>query len=310
MIGFTGEQIHVFNGIMNPDSHVYFYTNNISGTEEIVTSVFNDADNAFRIDIESPFVASAPSSLPPVLLYEQQKEEFLQRSIGLQASYYYTGDSLVRISPARPKFNWTPAWSYKLDEYTRFANIEETIIEYVRGLRFRKIGKQRMLSAIQENQNQFTYGNTLVLLDGIPLNNHDMIYTYDPSLVKQLDVYRGVYVFGEQFFDGIASFSTYRNDYPRLAANKSMQFYQYAGPQLKRCFYAPDYSLPENRNSRLPDFRHTLLWEPDMRTNGENKISIPFQTSDLTGKFRISVEGITQAGECLYATLLISTYKE
>ncbi len=310
MIGFTGEQIQVFNGKLTSDSQVCFYTTHISGTEEIVSSVFNDPDNRFRIDIESPFVASAPSSLPPLLLYEEQKEELLQRSIGMQAAYYYTRDSLNRFLPASPKFNWQPAWSYKLDEYTRFANIEETVIEYVRGLRFRRIGKQRMLSAIQENQSQFTYGNTLVLIDGIPLNNHDMIFYYDPALVEQLDVYRGMYVFGEHFFDGIAAFKTYHNDYPGLTANKSMQFYQYAGPQLKRCFYAPDYRLPENQNSRLPDFRHTLLWEPDVQTNGANEISIPFQTSDLTGQFRISVEGLTQSGACVYATLLIQTHKE
>ena len=35
------------------------------------------------------------------------------------------------------------------------------------------------------------------------------------------------------------------------------------------------------KRSPVPDFRHTLLWRPDIRTNGESSISIPFTTSDL-----------------------------
>ena len=35
---------------------------------------------------------------------------------------------------------------------------------------------------------------------------------------------------------------------------------------------------------------------------GESSISIPFTTSDLTGDFTITIEGLTQTGEALYAT--------
>ena len=64
----------------------------------------------------------------------------------------------------------------------------------------------------------------------------------------------------------------------------------------------PAYRTEPRRDLLFWDFRHTLLWRPDIRTNGESSISIPFTTSDLTGDFTITIEGLTQTGEALYAT--------
>ena len=72
--------------------------------------------------------------------------------------------------------------------------------------------------------------------------------------------------------------------------------------QAQRIFYMPAYRTEAEKRSPVPDFRHTLLWRPDIRTAGESSISIPFTTSDLTGDFTITIEGLTQTGEALYAT--------
>ena len=66
--------------------------------------------------------------------------------------------------------------------------------------------------------------------------------------------------------------------------------------------YGDDPWTEAEKRSPVPDFRHTLLWRPDIRTNGESSISIPFTTSDMTGDFTITIEGLTQTGEALYAT--------
>ena len=52
----------------------------------------------------------------------------------------------------------------------------------------------------------------------------------------------------------------------------------------------------------MPDGRHTLLWEPNIVTNGKTSIQLPFNTSDLTGEFQITVEGITKDGEIIHTT--------
>lgn len=95
---------------------------------------------------------------------------------------------------------------------------------------------------------------------------------------------------------------TYEHNYPGLVVDNSTQFFDYEGMQAQRIFYMPAYRTEAEKRSPVPDFRHTLLWRPDIRTAGESSISIPFTTSDLTGDFTITIEGLTQTGEALYAT--------
>jgi hypothetical protein len=68
-------------------------------------------------------------------------------------------------------------------------------------------------------------------------------------------------------------------------------------------FQTPDYSEENSRQSRMPDTRHTLLWSPNIQTDGKTTITIPFDTSDLTGEFQATVEGITKDGKFIYVTL-------
>ena len=97
-----------------------------------------------------------------------------------------------------------PDWSYLLDEYTRFTTMEEVVIEFIPGLRFRKMDGVRRLAVLTEERIGYTIGNSLVLLDGIPIVDHEIIFKYDPLKIRKIDVYKGKYVFGGQIFDGIA----------------------------------------------------------------------------------------------------------
>ena len=80
-----------------------------------------------------------------------------------------------------------------------------------------------------------------------------------------------------------------------------MQVEEYEGTQPVYQFYAPSYKDDESlaKQRRMPDYRHTLLWEPDLQTKGQNTIIIPFSTSDITGDYRIIVERITRDGQPL-----------
>jgi hypothetical protein len=75
------------------------------------------------------------------------------------------------------------------------------------------------------------------------------------------------------------------------------------GFQLPREFYSPKYSA-ENINDAHPDYRPTLLWNPDVPvTNGEAEIE--FFTADNLARYHIFVEGISKNGKiCLGTSLL------
>ncbi|MCS3062026.1 hypothetical protein NXX40_03660 [Parabacteroides distasonis] len=110
-----------------------------------------------------------------------------------------------------------------MDEYTRFTTMEEVVIEFIPGLRFRKMDGVRRLAVLTEERIGYTIGNSLVLLDGIPITDHEIIFKYDPLKIRKIDVYKGKYVFGGQIFDGIASFSSYEHNYPGPVVDNSTQ---------------------------------------------------------------------------------------
>lgn len=303
LLGFVGSQIRLFGGQVEKNkTDVLFYTRRIKGVHELATATYSLSSQQCRVDIQSPFVAPSDIKLPEFSLNPTWEDQLLQRSMGLQVLHTFIADSLNKMDTTYAHFQHKPSRTYLLDEYTRFTTMEEVVIEFIPTLRFRMINNTRSLSVLNEERNGFSIGNSMVLVDGIPVTDHESIFRYDPFLVKKIDVYRGKYNFGGQFFDGMIFFSTYNYTYPNLKVGETTQFFDYEGTQARRHFYAPAYINEEDKQSRIPDYRHTLLWLPEVSTNRSSSLAIPFSTSDLAGEFQITVEGLTEDGRIIRGT--------
>lgn len=81
------------------------------------------------------------------------------------------------------------------------------------------------------------------------------------------------------------------------------QLYDQKGTEAVRYFYAPSYN--DGQSPHLPDFRHTLLWEPTLQNNKQMEMSTPFTTSDLPGQYLITVEGIGKNKTIVHATQIV-----
>ena len=68
-------------------------------------------------------------------------------------------------------------------------------------------------------------------------------------------------------------------------------------PQLLKKYYNVDYS--KNKFEKIPDYRYQLYWEPNV-TEINSKNTFEFYTSDISGNFKIIIEGITTTGESVY----------
>ncbi|HUR12122.1 MAG TPA: hypothetical protein VM012_12165, partial [Flavitalea sp.] len=61
-------------------------------------------------------------------------------------------------------------------------------------------------------------------------------------------------------------------------------------------FYSPNYDRFDVRNEKQ-DIRTTLYWNPSVVTKkGNGKVTLQFYNNDITGSFRIVVEGMTKDG--------------
>ncbi len=121
-----------------------------------------------------------------------------------------------------------------------------------------------------------------------------------PGKLDRIDVYPNRYLFGGNLFYGMVALYTAENRYPELQPDPFTQILPYDSPQARRVFYAPSYADASARRSRVPDYRHTLYWNADVVAEG-GRAGVSFYTSDLTGIYRVLVEGITASGEAVSA---------
>ena len=305
-LSFPGKEIRFFMGQPAENGDIRFFTSGISGSKTIATVLYN-ANDLYRLDIVSPFVTRYnPKPMPKLHIDPACYQQLLERSVALQVTHYYLDDPAEKYNASAPAFKLNPTNSYLLDEYTRFTTMRDVFIEFINMARFRRInGKWQLSAGIKQQGNNINYGDVpLVLLDGAPVSDHELIYRYDPLLVECIRIYNTNCIFGGHLFEGIIEFQTYRGQIQDMDFDRSTQIIPYEGPQSFQKTSPPDYTVNENRRNRTPDSRHTLLWAPDVQTEGKTSLRLPFDTSDLTGDFQVTVEGLTKTGEVIFVTAL------
>lgn len=286
---------------------VRFEVKNYYGNSQIIAQPGIDADSFYTVNIIKPFdEITSPGTLPFYKPQRDFKTQILQRSIGMQVQNVYTGDSLRNfieplISDTLPFYGKAEA-SYKLDDYKRFTTMEEVLREYVLEVGVGMRNAKPMIKIFNPQEHDFYKGYALVLLDGIPLTDVNRIFEYDPLKVRKLDVIQTRYVLGQSIFNGIASFSTYEGGYDVLELDPKLLAIDYPGLQMQREFYSPVYETEEQVQKRIPDFRTTLFWTPDITTDKEGKATLRFYSADRKGKYIAVLQGMDEKGNFVSGT--------
>lgn len=304
-ISFVGSDMRYIHGQRRDEHLSYFYTGDIYGSQEIVTSVNSYTGDALCVDILSPFAEQLPASLPPLQIAAEDPA-LMDRFVGVQLQQIMGVDSLGHRQPLEDYYYYRTPTIYDLNEYTRFKTVGETIIEFVNKIVVRK-GKldRRVLKVMIVDERRYSTGNTLVLLDGVAIHNHEEILNYNPYNIRTIKVYDGMYLFGGEVYECMVSFVTHRQSLSSIQLNDASQLFAYECPMLPEEFNAPEYLSKEDRYALSPDFRHTLYWNPFLEQRAVNGVlDLSFYTSDMIGEYKIIVEGFTKEGKDIYGTAL------
>lgn len=303
-IAFVGKDIRYVNGqIISNDGLADFYTSGVFGHQQVVSSVISNLydKTPYRLDIVSPFSQRLPENLPSLQVCLNE-EKMMERHIGAQLQKMIATDTLYHQLSEEKYYQLPIHTSYDLDEYTRFSTLGETIFEFVSWVRVSKVGDKRRIRVYLPEEQRYNTGNTLVLLDGVPVYEHEMLLNYNPYLVKKINIYSGRFTFNGEVFGSIVSFVTHSSNLPSFQLSEESQLFEYECPTLPEAFEMPDYSDAAVKNSRKPDFRHTLYWNPSVEPQKGQPVQLSFYTSDLKGEFDVVVEGITTEGKLIYGT--------
>lgn len=293
-----GKRVELGGAITDKNGLLRVEANHVRGaTQLILQSPYEKA----KLEIKSPYSSSfIKLILPPIDLSEKHTQALVDKSISMQINDAFGKHTRTTLSSDSSAFYGTAPETYLLDDYTRFPVMEEVMREYVKSVWVRKRGDQFIFKIVDRDKGDLLDGESLVLLDGVPIFNVNDIMAFDPLRIKQLDVVPGRYFVGSLAFDGIVSYRTYKGDLGGFKFSPETVIIDYEGLQQHKEFYSPRYETVPEINSRIPDGRHLLYWNPDVQINGKEARQLEFYTSDQPGTYKVTVQGIAADGTPLY----------
>jgi hypothetical protein len=305
-LSIPGQYFNLFSTRSDAQGLVRFDVKDVYGATEFYLQCNTPKEDYYRFEVLTPFSTQFTTSALPPLSLPSGIELIETHSIAMQAQNVYRGDSLRRFAQPLIRdtlpFYGKSDYTYMLDDYTRFTTMEEVLREYVRFINVSARGGKLYLRMLDENVKEFFEEHVLVLVDGVPLMDNNKIFDYDPRKVRKLDIIPKGYLLGPNYFSGVASFTTYEGNLEGFSLDPRILMVNYEGLLLQREFYAPVYETASQQSSRIPDFRTTLMWKPDIVTDEKGSSALSFYTSDNKGQYIGVLQGLDKEGRPALAT--------
>jgi hypothetical protein len=304
-LSIPGTQFDFTTSVTNEKGIATFNVKELYGPSRVILQVKGLAAGSYNIELLSPFYQATSTTTVPFYLPNQ--DSLLEKySINMQVQNIFNADSMRMFYAHETKdslpFYGRALYSYNLDAYTRFTTMEEVLREYVREINVAAKNGKLYLRILDEARKEFNEDDILVLWDGVPVSDPHSIFSFDPLKVKRLEVIPRRFAAGGSFFKGIASFTTYNGDLAGYTLPRDVFSNDYEGLQLQREFYSPTYETATQINSRMPDFRNTLYWSPNVSTTAKGEGKVQFYTGDRKGKYLVVLQGLDENGDPVIAT--------
>ncbi len=308
-LSVPGKALQFYTSSLRNNGEFKFFTKNFYGSNEIVLQTDPRTDSLLKLEIVSPFSDKFGMYNTPKFIFAKDfQQSLLKRSVSTQVTNVFMGKFLKKEIIAQEDsipFFFNADKTYKLDDYVRFPAMEEVLREYVSEMGVDIKKKAYHLKILDPVAKQYYTSSPLILLDGVPMfDDGNKIIKYDPLKVEKLNIVNTTFFYGPTVFKVIASFQTYKGDFSGLEINPLATVADYDGLQLQREFYSPMYSDDKLKSSRIPDFRNTLYWSPNIKTDKEGKAILNFSSSDLSGKYKIVIQGVSEGGRLGSKTLI------
>lgn len=292
-ISSFGSGDNIYTDLIDDKGNVTLFTSNIYGDQDVFMEIENvDRNNICHLELVSPFLDLPAGTFEPLPLHPDWASALELRGLGMQLEKNFDADTLYTALPARMHllFDERNCHRYILDDYTRFPLMEETFIELIPAVRVRNVGKKREIQVWTVNSQGgyvFQNGLSLVLMDGVPVLDHEKVLAYDPMLVKQIDIYTDTYFFGARSFSGIVNFVTYKGTLPSMEFADNVRIVDFQGCSLPMAYTCAGVGRD------YPDYRQTLYWHPMLTLAPGERMEVECKTPVYGGHFQVIAEGLT-----------------
>ncbi|MBQ0123339.1 MAG: hypothetical protein KBS58_00645 [Bacteroidales bacterium] len=301
-ISAPGNKSDIYSASIQESGEVRFITGNIYSDKELITEIEGiDSTMSVHLELESPFVAKDIAAPAALVMAPSIADALLARGAAMQIEKRFAADTLYEFLPIRDNLLFdSKSIQYKLDDYTRFPTMQEVITEFISQLRVRRSddGKRDIQVRTEDDYKSFVFakGASLMMLDGVPVFNHETILNYDPLLVETVNIYPYTYYVGSRLYDGIVNFVTYKKNLPSMKFSNSARVVNYQGVSYPTAYTCRGLE----RGGDYPDYRQTVYWHPSTELPAGADVEVEYVAPSYKGRFSVVVEGLTGDGEPLY----------
>lgn len=285
--------------ILNTNGRGYFFGSLFydSDASIIYYKVLNNPTNQFRVEpIDDKIIDYKNLDFEKLTLQASDAEYIKSRSIFNQIENAFANlkkDSLIDVKKI-DNFSFKSTEVFVLDEFSRFSTFEETAVEILNNVWVENDQNgEKSIRIRSVNQYALSYHPSLILLNGVFVEQHEDILNIDAKLIKEIKIIRNQYLYGSAIFNGIMIISTFDDKYVEQNHTDYTAKFDYVPSQRKKVLFQPNYN--RNPQARVPDYRRQLLWLPNFQLKN-NTSEIFFYTSDVSGRFQVSLEGFTDEG--------------
>jgi len=303
-----GDRAKISTGISNELGEVKFIFPVVYDDSKIVFSVADQLEKLYKLEMEEEFENIAAISFPCMQLNENMRSDLEARMLARNVSQGFYTDSTSVYSTAdldTTDFYGKPDARYMLDDYVRFPDMKEILLEFVPEVRVKNPeGDNPSIQVLNDPYKAYFTQNTLVLLDGVAIKNVKDLFAMDPLLLRSIDVVSRKYFLGVLQFNGIVHYKSYKNDLAGFALNANEVIYPFTGVQrISRPLFT-EFTVKSNK--RLPDFKNLLFRNVNLNTEKNTNSKFGFYSSDATGNFKVVVRGVDKSREKVYGEKIIS----
>ena len=302
-ISIAGEN-YVFEVVQTDAQGIFrFNVAKSYSTETLFLQVLSQEPGAYEVQISEPKTPDYTKlDLGEVHLNYSMREDILRRSVHnqIENSYFqFRPDSIMTVLP-KHFLDSKEKKTYLLDDYTRFKTLRETLVEIVPDVFSKRIVKDNFVIRVVG----YDYASTVdippfILLDGCLIQDHNALLEFDTRTVEEISVFRDKFIFGPEIYEGALVLKTKDgNGYEAFQRYNSISAVELLRPQPDKKYFVQRYDIINANESvlKLPDDRLQLLWVPDLKI-AKSDFEIDFFTSDVSGEFEISLEGVTEKNQ-------------
>ena len=282
-----------FSLISNTDKNGYFYfiLDDFRTTERVYFQLIDANINDYKITLDKEHKLNFDHLSFKKLNTNNLLDTLIdKRSTYIQVENAYKNLKRDQIILEKSTGTFTSAnfKNYKLDNFTRFKTMKETMVEVIP---YSGISTSKGEATFHVNQtNSQSNSLPMLLIDGLIIKNHNELASLKMSLVDEIDISHHVFKFNSILYKGVISVNTYSGEYE--PKSKELFSINLQKPLPNKKYYFANYSIKKDKIT--PDFRTQLYWEPNLNSIQND---VTFYTSDVSGVFEINIEGFSNTGK-------------